>query len=217
MAQGAGTRSGSRPFAPFLLHCPALAIDRSISNNVQIPRPGDEYSNCLDRTTTDDSDYMQFIQYRELDAVVQSRGKALLSQQIMRRFNMSPRSPDDAKTWVENAKKFYRSAGKRIALAEFTNPTGMFVQGEMYIYALNPKGTMLAHGVNEKFVGEEFIDLTDSDGKKFIKEIVDSANANGAGWVEYKWYHPVTKQWLPKIAYFEKVDDLIIVSAVYKG
>lgn len=129
---------------------------------------------------------------------------------------MSPRSKDEAKLWVEQATAFYKASGKRIALAAFTDPAGMFVKDEMYIYVLNPKGTMLAHGVNEKFVGEEFIDLMDSDGKKFIKEIVDIANAQGSGWVEYKWYHPVTKQWVPKIAYFAKVDDLIICSAVYK-
>ena len=129
---------------------------------------------------------------------------------------MNPRTRDDARDWVNNAISFYRASGKRIALAEFSNPTGMFIQDEMYIYALSPHGTMLAHGVNEKFVGEDFMNLMDSDGKKFIKEIIDKANAEGKGWVEYKWYHPVSKQWLPKVAYFEKVDDLIIVSAIYK-
>lgn len=129
---------------------------------------------------------------------------------------MSPKTKDAAKDWVNNAKSFYRASGKRIALAEFTNPNGMFTQDEMYIYVLNSKGTMLAHGINEKFVGEDFSELMDSDGKKFIREIVDTAMKDGSGWVEYKWYHPVTKKWLPKIAYCEKVDDLIIVSAVYK-
>ena len=129
---------------------------------------------------------------------------------------MGGRTKDDAKDWVNNAISFYKASGKRIALAEFTNPNGMFIQDEMYIYALNAKGTMLAHGINEKFVGEDFSELMDSDGKKFIKEIVQKANAEGKGWVEYKWYHPVTKQWLPKIAYFEKIEDLIIVSAVYR-
>ena len=129
---------------------------------------------------------------------------------------MSSRAQDDAKAWVNRAVAFYKASGKRIALAEFTNPKGPFVKDEMYVYVLNPKGTMLAHGVNEKFVGEEFLGLTDSDGKFFIREIVDTANAKGSGWVEYKWYHPVTNEWLPKVAYFEKVDDLIICSAVYK-
>jgi signal transduction histidine kinase len=129
---------------------------------------------------------------------------------------MIPRSQDDAKNWVETAKAYYKASCKRIALAEFTNPTGLLVSDELYIYVLNPKGTMLAHGINEKFVGEEFMDLIDSDGKHFIKEIVDTANAKGSGWVEYKWYHPLTGKWRPKVAYCEKVDDMIIVSSVYK-
>jgi signal transduction histidine kinase len=128
---------------------------------------------------------------------------------------MSPKTQDDAKAWVEKAVAFYKASGKRIALAEFTNPKGAFVQDELYIYVLNLKGTMLAHGVNGKFVGQDFIDLKDSDDKLFIKEIVDTANAKGSGWVDYKWYQPVAKQWLPKIGYFEKVDDLIICSGVY--
>ena len=102
-------------------------------------------------------------------------------------------------------------------MAEFTHPKGMFVKDELYIFVLGSKGTMLAHGVNEKFVGEEFIHLKDSDGKHFIKEIVSSANAKGSGWVEYKWHHPQTKELLPKTVYFEKVDDLIICCGVYKG
>jgi cytochrome c len=112
--------------------------------------------------------------------------------------------------------EFYTVSGKRIALAEYTNPRGQFVQGEQYIFVLNSKGTMLAHGVNERFVGADFIDLKDSDGKSFIREIVDTANAKGSGWVEYKWCHPGTKQVLPKTVYFEKVEDMIICSGVYK-
>jgi cytochrome c len=129
---------------------------------------------------------------------------------------VSPRSKNQAKKWVEQAIAFYKVSGKRIALAAFTDLSGMFVKDEIYIFVLNPKGTMLAHGVNEKFVGEEFIDLMDSDGKRFIKEIVDTANANGSGWVEYKWYNPVTREWRPKIVYFEKIDNLIICTGVYE-
>lgn len=129
---------------------------------------------------------------------------------------MSPRSQNEAKEWVEQAIAFYKASGKRIALAAFTDPAGMFIDGELYIYVLNLSGTMLAHGVNEKFVGEDFIGLKDSDGKAFIEEIVETANTEGSGWVSYRWFNPATKKWAPKIAYFEKVDDLIICSAVYR-
>jgi len=128
---------------------------------------------------------------------------------------MSPKTQGDAKALVDKAVAFYKASGKRIALAEFSNPNGPFVQDDLYVYVLNPKGTMLAHGANERFVGEEFIDLKDSDSKPFIEEILDTANNEGSGSINYKWYQPVTKQWLPKPAYFEKVDDLIICSGDY--
>ena len=129
---------------------------------------------------------------------------------------MNRRDVEDAKHWVERAVAFYSASGKRIALAEYTNPNGQFIQDEMYIFVLNPKGTMLAHGVNEKFVGEEFIDIEDYEGKSFIKEILDKANKEGSGWVEYMWSNPVTKEVLSKTVYFEKVDELIICGGVYK-
>jgi (2Fe-2S) ferredoxin len=128
---------------------------------------------------------------------------------------MSPRIQNDAKAWVEKAKSFFKHSGKRIALAEFTNPKGPFVEDELYIFVLSDKGTMLAHGINEKYVGEDFIDIKDPDSRPFIKEIVDGANTKGSGWLSYKWYHPITKKVLPKTVYFEKVDGLIICSGIY--
>jgi len=123
---------------------------------------------------------------------------------------MDPITCEFARGWVDEAKTFYVISGKRIALAEFTNPCGRFSEGAFYVFVLNCKGIMLAHGVNERFVGEDFIDLKDFEGKPFIKEIVDTAIEKGSGCVDYKWYHPKTKRVLPKKAYFEKVDNLII-------
>jgi cytochrome c len=124
-------------------------------------------------------------------------------------------SQDQAKRWVEDAIAHVKAVGKRIALAEFSNPQGRFVRDQLYIYVLSPTGTMLAHGVNERFVGEDFTEVRDSHGKSFIKEILEAANTKGSGWVDYRWYHPRRKRVFPKIAYCQKHDDLIICSAVY--
>ena len=128
---------------------------------------------------------------------------------------MKSNSRNQAQEWVENAKNFYRSAGRKLALAEFSDPNGMFVRGEMYIFVLDSQGTMLAHGINNKFIGENLMEIKDSDGKFFIREIIDSADIDRSGWVEYKWFNPETKEWIPKITYFEVVDELILCSAVY--
>jgi cytochrome c len=128
---------------------------------------------------------------------------------------MDPMTCESARGWVDEAKTFYLQVGKRIALAEFTNSCGMFSEGELYIFVLNFKGVMLAHGVNEKFVGEDFTDIKDFEGKHFIKEIIDTAVEKGSGCVEYTWYHPKTKQILPKVVYFEKVENVIICGGAY--
>src|SRR5208337_2607989 len=128
----------------------------------------------------------------------------------------SKRTRRDAMDWVGRAVDFYNAVGKGISLAEFTNPRGQFVDGEMYIFALNLKGTMVAHGANGSFVGKQWIDVKDPDGKPFIKEMVDAAHQQGNGWVEYSWYDPEIKETLPKAVYFEKVGDVIICSGVYK-
>jgi len=129
---------------------------------------------------------------------------------------MYGQSVKEAKAFVQKAIQFYKKTGKAIAMAEFTNPKGPFVQGDMYVFVLNLKGTLLAHGVNEKYIGQDFIDVKDSDGRGFVKEIVDVANAKGQGIADYKWYNPKTKEDLQKEVYFEKVDDVIICSGIYK-
>jgi hypothetical protein len=123
---------------------------------------------------------------------------------------------ENAEEWVEKAIVYYKNSGKKIALAEFSNPTGQFVQGELYLFVMNLKGTMLAHGVNERFVGQEFADLKDVDGKSFIKEMLETAKKEGSGWVTYKWYHPTIKEVLPKTVFYKKVDDMIICSGIYQ-
>jgi len=121
-----------------------------------------------------------------------------------------------AREWVVKAIAFYKKAGQTIALAEFSNSKGPFVKDDMYIFVLNLKGTMVAHGANDKYVGQNFMDVKDASGKKFIQEIIKSTSAKGSGWVEYEWQNPVTKDDLLKHVYFEKVDDLIVCSGVYK-
>jgi cytochrome c len=123
---------------------------------------------------------------------------------------------DEARGWVDEAIAFFRATGKEIALVEFSNPQGRFVRGEQYIYVLDLNGVMLAHPVNEQYVGKDFYRIQDSDGKSFIKEIVDTANTRGFGWVEYKWFDPATRREQPKTVYFEKVNGMTFCSGVYR-
>jgi signal transduction histidine kinase len=129
---------------------------------------------------------------------------------------MTSKQPSKAEDWVERAKAFYAATGKEIALAEFTNPRGQFVQNQQYIFVLDLEGNMLAHGMNQWYVGKNFIEVKDTTGKKFIREIVNTAKEKGAGWIDYDWSDPVTKKSKPKTLYFEKVDNMVICCGTYR-
>ena len=124
---------------------------------------------------------------------------------------------DDGKHWVERAIAFYEATGKAITLAELSNPHGPFVWGKRYVYLVDTSGTMLAHPLNGKYTGQDFYGVQDAEGKSFFKDIVDTANSRGYGWVTYKCFSPLKRTLLSKMVYFEKVDDMIFCSDTCKG
>jgi cytochrome c len=130
--------------------------------------------------------------------------------------DMLEKSGQDAKDWVGKSMAFYLKNGKAAALAEFSKRDGLFTQGEMYVLVLNRRGVILAHGVDEKFIGEDSTSIKDYSGRRFIEDIIETANSEGSGFVEYTWRDPVTHDILPKRLYFQKVDNLIICSGVYR-
>ena len=123
-------------------------------------------------------------------------------------------TPDGAKALVERAIAFYKANGKEKALAEFSKPKGKFVRGDLYIFAFNPTGTIIAHGGDPKLVGRDFIDVQDTDGKYFAREFIKVGPAGG--WVDYKWMNYVTKKVDAKTAYLKRIDDVIVGCGAYK-
>lgn len=125
-------------------------------------------------------------------------------------------SPADAEAFVKKAIEFYKSTDKAKALAEFSNTSGKFVKGDLYIFVYDLNGKCLAHGGNPKMVGKDLIDMKDADGKAFVKERVSIIKTKGKGWQNYKWTNPESKQIESKTAYIEKCNDVIIGCGAYK-
>jgi len=124
-------------------------------------------------------------------------------------------SPDQAVRLVKKAAAFYKEQGLEKALEEFSNPKGQFKEGDVYIFAYDLTGTMLAHP-NPALIGHNLTDVPDADGKLFRKEFVTVALTKGSGWVDYKYQNPKTKQMELKTTYVEKVDDIIICCGIFK-
>jgi len=124
-------------------------------------------------------------------------------------------SPEQAIGLVKKAVAFYKANGLEKALDEFSNPKGQFKDGEVYIFAYDLTGTMLAHP-NPALIGHNLTDVPDADGKFFRKEFVTVATTKGSGWVDYKYQNPKTKLMEHKTTYVEKVEDIIICCGIFK-
>lgn len=123
---------------------------------------------------------------------------------------------DDAVALVKAAVADVKEHGKEKALANIQDPKGKFVKGELYVFAYDMKGTIIAHPTNPKLVGKDMTEVKDADGKYFTKEFLATANGPGKGWVDYRWTNPVSKKIEPKSTYLEKVGDIFVGCGIYK-
>ncbi len=98
----------------------------------------------------------------------------------------------------------------------FDDPKGRFTYRDLYIMVYDLSGKCVSHGAKKERVGKNLLEEKDVDGKQFVKERVRIAKEHGKGWQEYKFLNPVSGKIEQKIAYLERVDDLIVMCGAYK-
>lgn len=125
-------------------------------------------------------------------------------------------TPAEAEALVKKAISFIKANGKDKAFAEFNNPKGQFTDRDLYIFVYDMNGKVLSHGQNLKMIGKDLYEVTDPDGKAYVKERIEIAKTKGKGWQNYKFSNPTTKKIDDKTAYIEKYEDVIVGSGAYK-
>jgi signal transduction histidine kinase len=124
---------------------------------------------------------------------------------------------EEAVAMVKKGIAYIKANGPDKAYAEITAKNPMFVDRDLYLVVYGLDGKCLAHGANPKQVGKDLIDLTDIDGKPFVKERVALVRSKPAGvWQEYKFTNPVSKKIEPKVMYCEKHGETAVCGGVYK-
>lgn len=108
--------------------------------------------------------------------------------------------------YVREAISFVKIYGKQEALKEFNLKDGLFTRGELYIFAYDYKCNVLAHPIYPKWVGRDFSELADPTGRKIIKDMVKIVKTRGKGWINYRWFHPVSRDIQQKIGFVHKID-----------
>ncbi len=124
-------------------------------------------------------------------------------------------SRDEAVAMVKKGVAFIKANGADKGYAEIT--AKKFVDRDLYLVVYGLDGKCLAHGANDKQVGKDLIELTDVDGKYFVKDRITMVKAKPTGdWQEYKFTNPVSKKIEPKIMYCEKLGETAVCGGVYK-
>jgi len=125
----------------------------------------------------------------------------------------SPSTSQDLKDYVDAAAKWAQKQEKSVALLEFNNKTGHFVNGDMYVYALDYSGIALALPFQPEKVGENFTPIVDASGKPFT-EVEIALAQQGGGYILYHYPYPTDDQQSTlKISYVRPVDDTYWIGA----
>ncbi|HUS75188.1 MAG TPA: cache domain-containing protein [Methanothrix sp.] len=118
---------------------------------------------------------------------------------------MKPTSREELKTFVEEATSHALVTGKDKALAEFMDLNGIWVRGDVYIFAQDFNGTSLCLPYLPEAVGTNRIDLQNDQGV-YINREMHAIAMNGSGFYEYRWKKPISNQSETKVSYVSKVD-----------
>ena len=123
---------------------------------------------------------------------------------------------DEAVAMVKKAVAFIQTEGPANAYPAITNPSGRFVDRDLYIVVYGLDGMVLAHGANANRVGTNQIADTDPDGKAFVKERVELAATHQSFWQTYKFMNPVTHEVEPKAMYCERLGQTAVCGGIYQ-
>lgn len=116
-----------------------------------------------------------------------------------------------AQALVERGVQFC-SNNSLIRICNAFTRTKEFVDGELYLFLLDTKGVVYAHGRQEDLLWENLWSYQDSFGSLMVQSMVTTAQGGG-GWLTYEWSGAVKVSYVQKITIAEK--DYILGCGFY--
>jgi polar amino acid transport system substrate-binding protein len=117
---------------------------------------------------------------------------------------------------LEEARNYTLNNGTEEALKAFSDPRGGFIRDDMYVFAYDFNGTLLAHPYLPGLIGRNNTDLIDPNGVPMIGNLIEIAR-RGHGFAYNVYPNPNNKdQTGLKLLYVLRVDDnLWLGSGIY--
>ena len=118
----------------------------------------------------------------------------------------------ELREFIAKAKAYGNENGKKNASAAFNTLNGSFIQGDLYIFAYDYNGTVLAWPYRPDQVGVNRRNETDPVGTYHIRSMIAAAR-NGSGMVDYYSVNPLTNRTELKISYITDIDGTWFIGA----
>jgi len=116
---------------------------------------------------------------------------------------------------VDRAITLMEKKGLDAAFKQMMNPAGGFIKGDLYVFVLDPNGTLVVNSAAPESVGNNALNARDQNGRYFIREMLQKAFAHGAGWINYHWYSPCTGKMALKQTFFRKSGYFVVGVGFY--
>lgn len=78
----------------------------------------------------------------------------------------------------------------RAAFADFHDPIGPFLVKDSYIFVIDSTGRELVNPAFPNLEGRNWLELKDTQGKPFVRAMLETIRTQGSGWVDYMWPKP---------------------------
>lgn len=153
---------------------------------------------------------------RAVGQAVNLEARAGTLVQSVASFKLQQGSAEEAVALVERAVAHRRHTSREAFLRDLTQPARGFHDRDMYVFALDSRGTYLAFGGNPSKVGTHVQDIAGIDGDGLLQSIIDQAS-HEPGWVEYGITNPTTGKVQAKMSFVQQVDDVFVGCGVYKN
>jgi signal transduction histidine kinase len=121
---------------------------------------------------------------------------------------------------VDDAVELIRKLGTEKAFATLRDKSSGFLFYSAYVFVIDEKGTLLVNNAFPENEGKDVSDLSDIDGKTFVREML-AVPPDGSAWIDYKWPRPGDTRPSAKSSFVRNVEidgqKLLVGSGVYFG
>lgn len=124
-------------------------------------------------------------------------------------------TPMEAKAMAERATAYLDEVGPETAFRKFMERGGPYIKGDLYVFVIDLNGVLWVNGAFPRSIGTDASMAEDSQGRRYIQEMIQTAKAKDEGLVEYEWFNPCTGKMAQKLTYFYRNGGFIVGVGAY--